>query len=359
MNHLATTLLFFVFLTACQSKNKSTQTTSENSDVEFYEESAEEVTEVEAEDFNVQLYQSAKKTWEIENNVKLPDSIDLKTLYNKTTSLFFGNIVNKTDQYILTHFSNGTDVENNYYATFDLNGRFLDVILYDTRGYGYDFNVDYLAENFISVKHFSQQGFKIDEFGDDTYDHISIHDKYIFVNESGVFKLITTKNEALIITDDDDDDFIFDYYKEKIKKDFPDIKCDVYPFDIIPGDNSSSSTDVYESLEGGGLYAKCLEVRNEKNDLIGVIGYRTDINEDGTPVTFSFVINENQQPIIQYGVVFIDDELHLKVMSLDNVKKNNVDVAINYYNYPLFDSEAGAQIFIHNTFKSNLNNLLK
>lgn len=349
-------ILSFLIFISCQSESKSIETSSEDGIVELDGESNAEEAEADPEDFNVELYRSAKKTWEIENNTKLPDSIDLTTLYDSTAPLYFGNIVNKTDQYFLTHFSYGTDVENNYYATFDMNGRFLDVILYDTRGYGDDFSIDYLSKNFISVKHFSQQGFEIDEFGNDTYDHTSIHDSYIYINEDGYFNFITTKNEELLIADTEAT--IFDYYQQKIKKLFPDLKCNLYPFDNIPGDNTSSNTDVYESLEGGGLYAKCLEVRNEKNDLIGVIGYRTDLNENGTPATFSFVMSENQQPIIQYGIVVIDGELHLQLMKLDDVKENNVGVAINFYNYPLLNIDSLVQKPVHNIIKSNLSEFL-
>ncbi len=357
-NHLAI-ILFVSFFVSCQSGSKKTENTSSKEAVEIEPTEDNHPEEVEAvpiapEDRNNLMYQTGKQTWEKENSTKLPKRIDLKLLYDETDpTIEFGSILQSFENHFLILFYSGTDVENNYYATFDMNGNLLDATLFATRAYGDDFTTEFVHNNLIKVIHFHEEGFEIDEEGNSTYDDLSIEGNYIYLKENGLFQSINTNNSKTITTEIDS--LIFNYYKDKINRQFPKENYTLFPFDKIPGNNTSSTDDVYESLEGGGLYSSCLEIRDSINNLIGIIGYTNEKYADSIPRTFSFVLNIN--PIIHYGIISVDGSLYLELVRLlPEAHKNTIQITKEYYVYPHEDQNMLIQTPIH-TISGSLDEL--
>jgi hypothetical protein len=331
---------------SCQSDDKKTKSTSTIDSIEkkLTENNLTTVID-EPEDRNIQIYQSQKQTWEKEHSIKLPENIDVKLLYEKTNSTVkFISILRLFENYFLTQFYSGTDVEKNYYATFDINGNLLDVILIGTRTYGVDFTAEFTHNNLIKILHSHKKEFEIDEEGNSAYNNISINGEYIYLKKSGLFQLINVNNSKTATSEIAPS--ILDYYKIKISNQFPKESYNIYTFSKIPGNNTSSTEDVYESLEGGGLYSSCLEIRNTKNDLIGVIGYKNETCPDTILQTFSFVLNKN--PIIHYSIISVSGRLYLELISLlPKTHENAIQITKEYYLYPQEDHSTLIQTPTH------------
>ncbi len=350
--------LLFSFI-SCQTGDENT---AHKATEEVAEKSTEEIEPQEAiddplssEDRNTTLYYTAQDVREDEYGLTLPDKVELKLLYEQIGPCDFQAILNTSSNYLLTHFYAGTDVENHYFVTFDLNGSLLDVNLYGTRAYGSDFTTDFISDNLIIVKHFHQEGFEIDESGNDTYDHLQIVGQYIYIKKDGHIQSIKNGNEASLISETSPE--LLDYYQQAIKHQLPDAAYKLYPFNTIPGNNTLSTTDVYESLEGGGLYSSCIEVRNATHTLIGVIGYKYDGMLDSIPNTYALLLNEKQKPIMRYGIIAIEGDLYIELVTLDLVIDNNVQIIKEYYVYPQEDLDTSFQQPVY-SITGNLEELL-
>ena len=359
-------ILLLIFFMSCQrgaenAQHKATEKIAESTTEEIAESAAEENSPEEAvedpvviEDYNSILYHKAKAKWDAKNELALPDNLALKELYDTIGPCDFNAILNFSKSYVLTHFSTGTDVENNFFVTFNMNGDLIDTNLYGTRAYGSDFTTTFVSDNFISVKNFNQHGFRLDESGDDTFDYLEVDGEFIYIKKNGRIQSIKSSNEAFPRSEISPE--LFDYYQQEIKAQF-DAGCNLYPFTMIPGNNTLSTSDVYESLEGGGLYSSCLEIRNAAQTLIGIIGYTYDPALDSIPNTYTLLYNKAQKPVVNYNIIGIEGDLYLELITADTVVDKTVQIIKEYYSYPKKDRNARVQSPIH-SITGNLEALL-
>lgn len=331
---------------ACQSEDENADKESQKKEVEEESEDENLTEDNEASTDKettvpydrIQLvYKTAQEKYEKAQGRELPDTIDINAVYEKIGPCEFNEILKISDNYFLAHFYTASDVENNYYITFDLAGNFIDLKLYGTISYGVYYEDSFVANNFIQVINENQEGFEMDDNGDVHFDHSHINGEYFYLQNDGEIRSLNNKNQATSISDLSPE--LLDYYKVAIKQKLPGIPVELFPFNVIPGNNDGSTSDVYESLEGGGLYAKCLEVRDRNDILIGLIGYQYDPLIDSIPQTLTFVFSENQKPIIDYNIVSIEGRLYTEVITQQLSLDIDFVVFKSYYVFPMGNKE--------------------
>lgn len=320
-----------------KSQEKASADTAEEASAESDEESAESESSVE-DDRNLLSYAIAQEKWTETYGLELPENIDVKAVYEEIGPCDFYEILKSSGNYVLTRFYTGTDVENNYYITFDGYGNLIDLVLYGTISYGVDFEASFIADNIAYVINSNQQGFDIDDEGNDSFDHLHVNSEYYYIEDDGNIRTLNNTNQAAAISELSPE--LFDYYEDAIKTQRPGKSLELFPFSIIPGNNEASTTDVYESLEGGGMYANCLEVRAKNNDLIGLVGYKYDPMMDSIPDTYSMILSKQGKPIIDYSIVSIDGRLFTEVITQELSVETDFLIAKTYYAYPMQNKNA-------------------
>lgn len=326
---------------ACQSEgetsDKNTQEKGAKGDVENEgatenERASSDSESPEVDDTNLLSYAIAQEKWKETYGMELPDKIDVKAVYEEIGPCHFYEILKSSGNYVLTHFYTGTDVENSYYITFDGYGNLIDLVLYGTISYDTDFEASFVADNITRVVNRNKQGFDIDDEGNDSFDHLHFNSEYYYIEDDGHIRILNNANQASSISELSPE--IFDFYNKAIKMHRPGKSVKLFPFDKIPGNNKASTTDVYESLEGGGMYANCLEVRDRNNVLIGIVGYKYDPMMDSIPQTLSMVLSESEKPIIDYSIVSIDGHLYTEILTQELSVDTDFLIFKSYYDYP-------------------------
>lgn len=351
MKIFTTAFLLLSLTISCQSEN-SENDTQQKTDTTTTEEQDTAVVDT----LPLTPYQLNKQAWENEIPSKLPEQINEEPLFKKVGPCDFESILQVSEIYFLTRFTTGTDVQNSYYVTFDMNGNFLDAIFYGTETFGANFTTNFIHDNLIKVINFHEEGFEIDSYGDDSFDHLGMVANYIYLKDNGIFQSIKTRNSKLLASEIDSK--IFDYYTQKANEFYPNLNLNLTPFDKIPGNNKASNEDVYESLEGGGLYSSCLEFRNSNHDLIGVAGYRNEGYADSIPLTFVFVFNPDKKPIIHYSIISEGGKLYLEVVRiLSKSNDRSPQIRKAYYEYG-YDHDTLIQTPVH-TVKGSLTELFE
>ena len=105
-------LLSFACDSGEQESNLSQEATEE---IEFADEAE---AEIEMEDYNHSSYIGAIEEAAFENDVVFPDSLDLSSLYEGLDpGPVFNGIYGLTEDFFLTGFSTGTDIEKSYFVT--------------------------------------------------------------------------------------------------------------------------------------------------------------------------------------------------------------------------------------------------
>ncbi|MCH2232203.1 MAG: hypothetical protein MK078_06465 [Crocinitomicaceae bacterium] len=159
INILFIPLLVILSMTSCSSdegnKGQSDEATEE---IEFAEEAE---AEIEMEDYNHSSYLDAIEEAAFENDVVFPDSLDLSSLYEGLDpGPVFNGIYGFTEDFFLTGFSTGTDIEKSYFVTWDFDEGLLNFINYGYNSYGEEVYFEMFNNNFLVVKSISYEGFE-------------------------------------------------------------------------------------------------------------------------------------------------------------------------------------------------------
>lgn len=318
-------ILFLFIFCSCKNDAATDESAPKNKEKQKMTVEPSDTIEKVKDEFSIRnqsLYQATKE----KNNTVLPDSLEWSKIKTIDPGLVFNAVLSAHENYLISNFYVGTDVENLYLFSFSKEGELIDEYMYGTQTYGEDVSTEMLNEDLLKVVKTSYSNFELDGYGNEKYDNKIMTSEYVSFSEMGVFEIWKNENPTINIEKESEVHKFYNIIAKSI--------LSPQSFDFTYRQNISAQSegeDVYESLEGGGLNSKSIEVRDQQGSLKGIFCYTfDDFDKDPIPTTICMAKASKNCEIMKYYIVSAGGMLYLKIFEHNNT---NNKAQINYFSY--------------------------
>lgn len=255
----------------------------------------------------------------------LPDSLEWEKIEKIEPGLVLSDVVSSGDAYFITNFHTESDVETEYLLSFTPDGRVIDDYQLGSNTFGTSTKTKLLNENLFRVIKTDYEGFELDGYGNETYEEKAVTSEYVSFSEMGVFEIWKNENPVMSIENESEIYRFYDIISKSI------IGANEYEY-VYRSEITARSEgeDVYESLEGGGLYSKALEVRTRYGLLKAIFCYKAPASKNTMPKTYSMAVASKNCEIMNYHIISSGGNLYLKVVEHNSITN---EAQVTFFNY--------------------------